>query len=72
MLLGAARIPPKGWRPFLGPATFPENKKTKEGMGKSMSPEEKWNLGVGKQKEKRGNLFSPGQQRGVRKLATFV
>jgi len=41
-------------------------------MGKSMSPEEKWNLGVGKQKEKRGNLFSPGQQRGVRKLATFV
>jgi len=72
MLLGAARIPPKGWRPFLGPATFPENKKTKEGMGKSMSPEEKRNWGWENRKKSRENLFSPGQQRGVRKLATFV
>jgi len=62
MLLGAARIPPKGWRPFLRPATFPENKKTKEGMGESMSPEEKRNWGWGNRKKSGENLFSPGQQ----------
>jgi len=56
MLLGAAQIPPKGWRPFLGPATFPENKKNQRRDGEKYVARGKAKLGVGKQKEKQGKL----------------